>query len=227
MKKLYYLFIIIMILAACRQTPEKLDTDKARERRDRLTAREKDTVYTREWMKIDYGKGRVEEIEVYVSEFNDTISNQYKPFFDSRLDTLRGEFYDLTINKTGRKNVYKGIITIHSKYENLKLDKHNRKSLEFNFCEQNLDSIWITTKTVENVNTLEFEFENAFGKNLQGVIYQKIERDTLLEGEPSFNLFRLQLLVDNQPQTLNLFLEAYGFHKENIFNKNKLKLIKK
>ena len=99
--------------------------------------------------------------------------------------------------------------------------------MEFNFCEQNLDSMWITTKTINSSNTLEFEFQNSFGNRLQGLVYLKVERDTILEKEPSINLYRLQMLVDNNRMTSNLFLKAYEFDKENKFNTQKLKLNKK
>lgn len=219
----FYLIIISLLTFSC----DKVKNHKTENiSRDRLTGKDEDTLYKREWMRIDFGNNQVEEVEIYVSESNDTISNQYKSFKNNKIDTLKSEFYDLSITNTEKPNIYKGRITIHSKYEKLKIDKHNRKSLEFNYCEQNLDSMWITTKNMENTNTINFEFENVYGRTLNGLIYQKIERDTLIKNKSSINLFRLQILVDNNPETYNLFLTSYEFDKENKFNKQKIKLIK-
>jgi len=192
---------------------------KKKNRKDRLL---RDSLYTKQWLSIDYSNGRIEEVEIYVSKNNDTISNQFKPLKNGEIDTLKSEFYSLKITETSKKNIHKGQITIYSKYNKLKADKRNRKTLEFHYWEQNIDSIWMSTKKSKNSNTIDFEFENVNGNRLQGFLYLSIERDTVRDNEDMIILFNLPLLVDNKVRTDNIFLEV--FKKDSKFNPDNLKL---
>lgn len=187
---------------------------------DRLS---KDSLYSRKWIKVEFGDNRVEEVEIYISKNNDTITNQFKPFKNSNIDTLKSEFYDLKITESKKRNTFKGEITIYSKYYKLKLDEKNSKTLEFHYWEQNLDSIWNTTKKTETSNSIEFEFENVLGNRLLGLLYLTVQRDTIINNEEMVNLFVLPILVDNRNITDNFYLD--GFRKKNKFNPDKLKYI--
>ena len=200
---------------------KKIKTERVK--KDRLLT---DSLYKREWLKVDYGNDRIEEVEIYITKNNDTISNQFKPLKNKQIDTLNSEFYDLKISETDKPNIYKGQITIHSKYDKLVANEKNKRTLEFHYCEQNSDSIRITTKETKSSNTIDFEYENFYGKRLQGLIYLTVERDTIMNNEKKINLFMLPILVDNEPNTDNLFLKAFELNKKNKFNPEKIKLEK-
>jgi hypothetical protein len=216
-----FIFISFLFLVVSCDKIKKVETETVK--KDRLLI---DSLYKREWLKIDYGNDRIEEVEIYVTKNNDTISNQFKPYKNNQIDTLNSEFYDLKISETDKPNIYKGQIAIHSKYDKLVLNEKNKRTLEFHYCEQNSDSIRITTKETKNSNTIDFEYENSYGKRLQGMIYLTIERDTIINNEKMINLFMLPILVDNEPTTDNLFLEAFELDKKNKFNPDKLKIEK-
>ncbi|MBR9847732.1 MAG: hypothetical protein GYB35_17305 [Algicola sp.] len=216
------IFLSIVILFSLTNSCKKEKNVKPeRLKRDRIL---QDSLYRREWLEIDYGNDRIERIEVYISKSGDTITNQYKPFKNHQIDTLRSEFYDLEISKTNKENIYKGKITIHSMYDKLELNEKNRKTLDFHYVEQNEDSIRITSKKSKSSDTIEFEYENAYGNHLQGIIIQTVERDTIIKNEEMVNLFMLDLLVDNIIITDNMCLEIYEFKKNRPYNLEKLKI---
>lgn len=152
-----------------------------------------------------------EEIELYVIKKKDTISNQYKLIRNNKIDTLESYYYDLKISKSDKPNFYRGTITLHTKYENLKLNKKNKRRIDFGYCNQNKDSVYLKYITSKNSATLNFEFENYKGANLNGILYQLTERDTT---KKMINLNQIHLLVDNLPQTNNFFLESYNLDKD-------------
>lgn len=216
-------FIIIIISVLNFSCNKDKSTSTERTLRDRLIATVEDTIYKREWMRIDYGKNHVEEVEIYISENKDTISNQYKAFLNNQIDTLNSHYYDLKITKTEKPNVYNGQIILHTKYKNLKLNKQNRRTIEFSYCDQNKDSIFIRRIKSEKSNIINFRFENYYGNRLNGQLYQIVERDTIINKEKMINLNRSYIMVDNQVETINLFLDSDDI-KENKFNTNKIKL---
>ena len=114
---IFFVIIVSFLNLSCEKIKEK---NPKRIQKDRLIASEKDTLFKREWIIIDYEDNRTEEIEIYISENNDTISNQYKSFVNNNVDTLNSHFYDLKITKTNNPHVYNGQITLHTKYKNLK-----------------------------------------------------------------------------------------------------------
>ena len=194
---------------------------KVREKKDRLSM---DTLYTRSWIHINHPDGR-EEVEIYVTKSHDTIVNQYKLYRNNVIDTLVSEYYDFKFEKTKKPHFYKGTITLHSKYENLKLNKKNQRSLEFDFCEQNADSMSLKFLKSEKSNTINFEFENFYDQKLIGILYQLTTRDTT---DDKVNLNQIHILVDNNPKTNNLFLTSFEIEKDKKkkYNPYKLKLTK-
>lgn len=230
MKKICYLLFIFMLLLSCNESTKKAEKGKNRALKnkytDKLIARENDTTYTRNLIQIDLGNDIIEEAEVYVSNYNDTILNQYKLYNKNQIDKQQSEYYNLEIWDTDKPNIYKGKITMHTVYENLQLNKKNKRTVEFAFCEQTKDSMSLKYIKSETSNTIEFEFQNYFGKRLQGKLYQLVYRDTLINGEVMLNMSQTHLLVDNYPETVNLFLGATSDIKKKKFSHEKIKLVK-
>ena len=216
MKQIIIILSLLTFFISC-----KNEHRKVREKKDRLSM---DTLYTRSWININHPDGRREEVEIYVTKSHDTIVNQYKLYRNDLIDTLVSEYYDFKFEKTKKPHFYKGTITLHSKYENLKLNKKNKRKLEFDFCEQNADSTSLKFLKSEKSNTINFEFENFYDQKLIGLLYQLTTRDTTND---RINMNQIHILVDNNPKTNNLFLTSFEIDKDKKkrFNPFRLKLI--
>ena len=228
MKNIYYLFIILIIICSCNKNSKDKNKGRIRISKenyiDKLIPRENDTVYNKKWISIDYGNGRIEDTEIYISNHNDTIHNQYKMYYKNQIDKKESEYYDLEIWNTKRPHFYGGRITMHTVYENLKLNKANRRTVEFAYCEQTKDSTSLKYLKSTTSNTIDFEFQNYFGKRLQGKLYQLVYRDTIIKGEKMLNMRQTKILVDNFSETVNLFLGTTSGIKEKKFSLKKTNL---
>lgn len=223
-KIIIFLIVLISFLnLSCEKAKDKI---AERVQRDRLIATDKDTLFKREWMRIEFQDNRIEEIEIYISENNDTISNQYKLLINNEIDTIKSHYYDLKITKTKNPNIYNGQITLHTKYKNLKLNEQNSRKIEFAYCNQNKDSVFIRYVESETSNTINFQFENHYGNRLQGQLYQLVLRDTIINNEEMVNLNQSYIIVDNQVETVNFFLDS-EYINEHRFKLGNLKLTKK
>ncbi len=229
--KNYLPILALLILFSCNENSKKVEIGKDRsfknQHRDKLVGKQGDTIYKRKWIEIDFGNGNVEETEIYVSNFNDTVVNQFKFHNNNSIDIKQSEYYDLEIFNTNRVNFYKGKITLHTVYENLRFDKANRRTLEFAYCEQTKDSIRLKYIETTTSNTIEFEFQNYYGKRLQGKLYQLVFRDTIIKGKEMLNMRQTNILVDNYPETTNFFLGTTADIKKKRFNPGKIKLMPK
>ncbi|MBZ4034474.1 hypothetical protein K6T82_06835 [Flavobacterium sp. 17A] len=205
MRNLLLIFTICFFSISCQKEEKKYVSKKSDSKKLDNSKR-----YLRSIMRLNF-KDRTEEIEIYVIKKNDTISNQIKVLKNNKLDTIESCYYDLKISKTDKPNFYSGTITLHSKYENLKLNKNNRRTIEFGYCNLNKDSLYINYITSKNASTLNFEFKNYKNEKLNGILYQITERDSTKE---LMNLNEIHLLVDNFPDTNNFFLESYDLHKD-------------
>jgi hypothetical protein len=212
--KIYISIFIIFIISSC---VEKT-TESNNKNFDRLSSED---LYRRQTLSLKLSDSLKEDIEIYITKEKDTFYNQYKYFKGNIIDTLKSNYYDLKITKTNKKNIYKGIITLHSLYENLKIDKNNRREIQFGYCVQNKDSIQLIYLSSKTNNTIEFEYENYYNNKLQGILYQLVERDTIVNNEEMVNMNRIHLLVDNDTVTDNLFLESYEAPKTKKFNFDK------
>lgn len=205
MRNLLLFFLVLFFTISCKKE-EKINISK-KSNSQKLDISKK---YLRSRIKINYSDA-TEEIELYIIKKKDTISNQFKFIKNNIIDTLQSCYYDLKISKTNKPNFYHGTVSLHTKYENLKLNKKNRRTIELGYCNQNKDSSYLKYITSKNSTTLNFEFENYKSANLNGILYQITERDTT---KGMINLNQVHLLVDNFPQTNNFFLESYNLDKD-------------
>jgi hypothetical protein len=231
MKNIFYLFLLSIIICSCNKNSKDKNKDIVKISKekyfDKLIPRENDTVYNKKWISIHYGNDIIEDTEIYISNYNDTILNQYKLYNKNQIDIKESEYYDLVIWKTKKPHFYGGKITMHTVYENLKLNKANRRTLEFAYCEQTKDSTSLKYIKSTTSNTIDFEFQNYFGNRLQGKLYQLVYRDTIIKGENMLNMRQTKILVDNFSKTVNLFLGTTSGIKEKKFSlkKTNLKLV--
>lgn len=204
MKNIALLFCISYFMVSCKKE-EKIHNNTSNYQR-----LDKSQKYSRQNISLHFSDW-TEEIELYIIKKKDTISNQYKFIKNNRIDTLKSSYYDLEISQTDKPNFYKGKITLHTKYQNLKLNKKNKRTLELSYCNQNKDSLYLKYVTSKSSATLDFIFENHKNRNLKGILYQITERDTTKE---MINMNQIYLLVDNSAETDNLFLESYNLDKD-------------
>ncbi|AEH01411.1 hypothetical protein [Lacinutrix sp. 5H-3-7-4] len=180
----------------------------------------------REKLIVNLNDFRQEEIEIYISKNNDTITNQYKVIENGVIDSLNSLFYILKIKKSNKEGYYNANISLHSEYEKLELDEENKRTLSFYYLEQKADRLYdsISSITTTVDNALEFEFENQYDDILIGLLAQEVIRDTVVNGEEMLNYRMTYLLVDNHTITDNIFLESHELDKEKKFNPDGIKL---
>lgn len=208
--------VILSSLNCCKEENKNLKTERII--KDKLL---NDSLYNRKWLKFESPEERLEDIEIYIAEKGDTVYNQYKVYKNNKVDTLNSEFYDLKLYKTGKPNIYRGQITLHSLLDTLKLNRQNSRIIEFLYCEQNKDSIRTTTIKSDKLNTIEFEYENFYSNQLQGVITATVWIDPKKKDrspEDILTHYRIELLVDSYIKTDNFILQAFEFDKEKKFN---------
>lgn len=213
--KFYTPLLLIFLILACIEK-----TDNYKKKIDRLSDED---LYSRVFLELNYPDSISEEVELYITKDKDTFFNQNKILKNNKIIKSESAYYDLNITKTKKENIYRGIITLHSKYENLKLNNKNRREIQFGYCNQNRDSIWLAYVSSKTDNKIEFEYENYYNNNLQGILDQLVERDTIINNKEMVNINRLNILVDNNSTTENLFLESYKKIKENKFTLDKSK----
>ena len=218
--KIYITLVFAFLISSCVEKADK----EIKNNFDRLSDQ---NLYYRQFLYLTHSDSISEDIEIYITKDKDTFYNQYKLLKDSIIVKSESTYYDLNITKTDKNNTYKGVITLHSKYENLNLNKNNRREIQFGYCSQNKDSISLEYVSSKTDNTIEFEYENYYNNKLQGILYQIVERDTIIDNEEMVNINRLNILVDNDTITDNLFFESYEAPKTKKFtlDKSKFKLI--
>ena len=172
-------------------------------------------IYERKWFNLAFSKTEKQEVELYISNKNDSIINQYKSYFNNQLDINKSNFYDLEINSTSKPNTYKASIKYQTEF-NVGNNKNISTELFLSFREETKDSTFFTQIIVKDKNQIDFEFTNIKNNGIQGVIIKNIEIDTIIKKEKMVRMIEYKALIDNHNKTLNYSLESFGF-KENVF----------
>lgn len=211
MKKV--LSILILIVSFSCQNEKKISNKNI----DFLN-KAKDTTYTKKLIRNHYTNEDIEEIEIYISDKNDTIINQYKYYPNGILDTTKSRFYNLSVSKTKTKNLYHGEINFISFINKFKISRNEKYSLEFWYWQVTNDSTFITTTKFNQKNNISFNYFNVVDDNLSGIIILTAENDTIENGKEKIRIRNLEMLVDNKTQTNNVFLKSFEFNKNYKFN---------
>lgn len=179
-----------------------------------------DTIYERVWFNNLVEEKPEYHVELYISNVGDTIQNQYVQYKNGVIDTLKSEFYDLEVLYTNEAHIYKGILTLHSRFDNLQINEKNRRRLQLMYDEFG-DSISIGSVISESSNRLEFEFRNVISEHLTGVLIQDVFRDTIIDGDNMVNYSETRILVDTRDITDNISIYSHRFLEEKRVNKNR------
>ena len=179
--------------------------------------KKKDTTYVKKILRNNYPNKDMEEIEIYISNKNDTIINQYKCFPKGILDSVKSRFYNLSVSKTKTKDIYHGEINLRSFADKFKISKNENYFLEFSYWQITKDSTYITTTKVKQKNKISFNYLNIVDDNLSGILILTATNDTIENGEEKIRIRNLEMLVDNKPETNNVFLKSFEFYKNYRF----------
>lgn len=159
---------------------------------------------------IDIVKTRVHNIdssytdnELYVYKNGDTVLNQYLYFKNNKLDTLKSHFYTLSLKENGQGS-YEGKIQYFSNFEKFDKRKVARRSVKFYYGQMNAkDSLDMVVVNSEDFRNIDFKFKLYDGKGVEGVIYEIISIDTIIDSKPMNRILEATTLIDNKNPTTN------------------------
>lgn len=216
MKSIITMFLIVTLIS-CQKEIKKEAVNKDLNYLSKVN----DTNYVKKLFRNNYPNNEAEEFELYISNKNDTIINQYKYFKNGKMDTLRSRFYDLDIYETDRPNVYEGKISLFTFTEKFKLSKNEKYTLEFWYWQISEDSTYLTTFKTKQKNNIRFKYTNIVDNNLSGILLLIADNDTIQNGEKMIRIRNIEMLVDNKIKTNNAFLKSFEFHKNYNFSQKK------
>lgn len=205
-KHISFFIIAILALISCRNSSKqhkeglKQSENILEEKTSTLTK------YTRKWIGIeDKSLNAKQHLELYISESGDTIYNQSKTFINGELDNTKSDYYELEFSsETDGK--YKGNITLHSSFDhNINSPIINRQ-LRLSLLNRE-DTINIAFEST-NKNNVEFSFHSS-NDTLRGILFDKREIDTIVNGEKMIRLVDKVYYIDNKSQTINTFIAAF------------------
>lgn len=207
------ILVMILLSISCQKEVKK---ELANKNTDYLS-KKKDTTFTQYLWKIHQNDGVMEELQLYISNKNDTILNQSKYFKNEILDTVKSKYYTLSTAKTKTPHVYQGTITVNSFINKFKLSKNEKYDIEFSYWQISRDSTYLTTFKANQKNKIRFKYTNIVDDNLSGIVLVSAENDTLQNGKKMVRLRNEEILVDNKVETNNVFLNAFEFYKDYKF----------
>lgn len=166
--------------------------------------------YNRKWIQIkDEGKDTEQNLEIYISERGDTIYNQNKFFINGKLDSTTSEFYELNFSPAVNGK-YEGKITVHS--SNIHKIKSPIKRRRLQLYLLNKEDTVNTDFQSTNMNHIEFSYLSS-NDTLRGILIDKLEIDTIVDGDNKVRLLESRFYLDNKSETINTLIEAFEKNK--------------
>src|SRR5699024_7281631 len=103
------------------------------------------------------GQNVVDEIEVYVSENDDTIFNQIGRLKNGEIDPSISKYYQLTLAGKETDSILQGTLKFYSPGDTISTDKLAERHVTFNYLQRVGDTlIWKEIQT--NKNVIHFDF---------------------------------------------------------------------
>ena len=162
--------------------------------------------YNRKWIQIkDEEKSTEQNLEIYISELGDTIYNQNKFFINGKLDSTNSTFYELDLSPADNGK-YEGKITIHSSNIHNIESPISRRRLQLYLLNKE-DSVNTDFESI-NMNHIEFSYSSS-NDTLRGILIDKLEIDTIVDGENKVRLLDSRYYLDNKSETINTLIEAF------------------
>lgn len=188
--------------------------------------KEKDTIaeknaddYTIEWVKFDYDsiKGsdkNYELIELFIpkDKSKDTLRNQIKLYNNGKLDKAHSQYYDLKVEATEKKHLYKAKIKVYSEYSDISI---RGRSADFFFLNFYKDSTSIGTKSFDNTDEFEIEFINFHNDRFVAIVTEFFLRDTIIDNmNDKVNMRTIETVLTNKENMPGIFIENSSFSNE-------------
>jgi len=169
------------------------------------------TKYDKKWVEyVDENGLKLSELELYISEFGDTLCWNKKIYKNGVLDFMKSNFYDLQA-KRSKDSTIKGRITLHSELDHSIKDPIAERELTVDFVNQLLDSVKVITFKSKNRNYVDFEFKNN-NDTIIGLLteYRRID---LLKNQDSTRLIWTKFPIDSKSKTENVFINVHELDK--------------
>ncbi len=211
MKCYVTIFLILFLSISCKKENEK-SLNKNQET--------KDTLYSKKWLETKLGENEKAGIEIYTSNFKDTISNQLIVYNHNIIDTTKSRFYNLKIKKTSKPNVYKASIQYFSGLHKTKSKKGKNIYLLF-YREVSKDSTYLSKKRIENAENVEFEFLNVKSSFITGVLVKTVNFDTIVKGIKMVRILEDEILFSNKNGGNEKYFVPNSYKKEKNYSVNR------
>ena len=151
---------------------------------------------------------KVYENEVYISNDNDSLYNQYKKYNNlGEINIAESIYYDFDLEKDTINNIYSGKIEYHEPTNLLKY-KIKEKKITLHFWQQLSDGIEIIKYSSENEDYIEFEFYNETNNIIGLLEYYKVI-DTIINDQKKLRVIHAFHPINNKQKSINPFIKAY------------------
>ncbi|MEL7123062.1 MAG: hypothetical protein AAFO07_26670 [Bacteroidota bacterium] len=219
MKKVFHIVFAISILGVVSSCNTNSRTQKGTNTENELIAKDSSNIsekkeltkYDKKWVRyVDEDGNTTHEIELYISEFGDTLNWSSRIYKNGVLDFTKSNFYDFEA-KRAKDSIIKGRITLHLELDHSIKDPITEKEMTVDFVNQLNGKKDVITFKSKNQNYIDFEFKND-NDTIIGLLteYRKID---LLKSPDSTRLIWSKLPIDSESQTDNIFIYAYELDK--------------
>ncbi|MFS4449709.1 hypothetical protein [Maribacter sp. 2307UL18-2] len=166
--------------------------------------------YQKKWIRYVDDNGVIKsELELYISEYGDTLCWNKKIYENGILDIAKSNFYEFEA-KMAKDSIIKGRITLHSELDSIK-DPITEKELTVDFVNFILDKKEVITFKSKNQNYVDFEFKNN-NDTIVGLLTEFRQID-LTKSPDSTRMIWTKLPIDNQSPTHNPFIHVHELNK--------------
>ena len=169
------------------------------------------TKYNKKWVEyVDESGTKLREMELYISEFGDTLCWNRKIYKNGILDYTQSNFYEFQA-KMAKDSIIKGRITLHSELDYSIKDPVVERELTVDFVNHLLKKKKVITFESKNKNYVDFEFKNN-NDTIVGLLteYRRID---LIKNPDSTRMIWTKLPIDSKSKTENVFINVHELDK--------------
>ena len=219
LKKVFYIVFTICILGIVSNCNTNSRTQNGTKTENELISKDSShspektglTKYDKKWVRyVDEDGNTTHELELYISEFGDTLNWSQRIYSNGVLDFTKSNFYDFEA-EMAKDSIIKGRITLHLELDHSIEDPITEKEMTVDFVNKLNGKEDVITFKSKNQNYVDFEFKND-NDTIIGLLteYRKID---LLKSPDSTRLIWSKLPIDSESQTDNVFIYVYELDK--------------
>ncbi|SKB61185.1 hypothetical protein [Maribacter arcticus] len=212
--KIYISILVIGILNwNCINKSDSKSENKAEILKDSLieSTNSELTEYQKKWVKYVDDNGVItSELELYISEYGDTLCWNKKIYKNGILDITKSNFYEFEA-KMAKDSIIKGRITLYSELDFSIKDSVTEKELTLDFVNSILDKKEVISFKSKNQNYVDFDFKNN-NDTIIGLLTEFRQID-LLKSPDSTRMVWTKLPIDSKSLTKNVFINLHELDK--------------